>query len=133
MPERLVLSYHGGTAERHALDLYDASRALYGAARFLYTLDNFRLTGHVVERVTSTHVRFELLPSSAGSFEFNFEYVKQISELAAPAVAEALAKVPLEAIIGWVTEKIRGGRKHAPVDAVPGVPATSETAQAVQA
>lgn len=108
MPDRIEVTYYGADAERNVLDLYDAGRALYGVARFIYTLENFRVSGAIVEHATSARAKFELLPSRPGSFTFGIEHI-----LAAigPESAAKILKAPLSAMVAWITGKLVGEKK----------------------
>src|SRR5689334_22757440 len=108
MVDRIELTYYGADAERNVLDLYDAGRALYGIARFIYTLENFRVSGIIVEHATSARAKFELLPSRPGSFTFGIEH---IVAAIGPDNASKILKVPLSAMVAWITQKIAGDKK----------------------
>jgi hypothetical protein len=107
MPDRIELAYHGDDPDRHVLDLYDAGRALYGAARFIYTLENFRVSGGIVEHATSARAKFELLPARPGSFIFD---IQQIAAAVGPEGATRMLSAPLSAMVAWITKKITGDK-----------------------
>lgn len=108
MAEQIEISYYGGDADRHILDLYDAGRALYGAARFIYTLENFRVSGLIVERATSARVKFELEATEMGCFTFS---INNIIAAIGPEQAVKILNVPFTALLSWITKKMLGDDK----------------------
>jgi hypothetical protein len=108
MPDRIEMTYYGADAERNVLDLYDAGRALYGVARFIYTLENFRVSGIVVEHATSARAKFELLTPRPGSFTFGIEHV--VAAIG-PENAAKILKVPLSAMVAWISKRMTGDKK----------------------
>jgi hypothetical protein len=108
MPDRIDMTYYGADAERNVLDLYDAGRALYGVARFIYRLENFRVSGIVVEHATSARAKFELLTPRPGSFTFGIEHV--VAAIG-PENAAKILKVPLSAMVAWISKRMTGDKK----------------------
>ncbi len=47
----LSFEFGGDLADDGKLNFYEASRFLYGASRFVYTLEHFRNTGDVLQRI----------------------------------------------------------------------------------
>jgi hypothetical protein len=110
MAEHIELGYYGGDADRHVLDLYDAGRALYGAARFIYTLENFRVNGIIVEHATTAKVKFELHIPTAGCFIFD---IQNVLAAIGPEQAGKILHIPFSALLAWITQKISGNDQKA--------------------
>ncbi len=112
MAEHIELGYYGGDADRHVLDLYDAGRALYGAARFIYTLENFRVNGVIVEHATTAKVKFELHAPAAGCFTFD---IQNVLATIGPDQVGKILQVPFSALLAWITRKLSGDEAHTPI------------------
>ena len=101
--ETPIISFHflGGQAKDHTLNFYDASRFLYGAARFIYTVEQYRQTGRVVQRLTEkVDIDLRISTPRPGS------WVQDIIQVAAPVLAEKALQVPLEVLVTWVLDRV---------------------------
>lgn len=107
----LTFKFEGGDPEQNQLNFYDASRFLYGAARFVYTLEHFRQTGRVLSRITERiNVDFRVPTPTPGS------WVQDIILVSAPIIAEASIKAPISILVAHVFQRLSGlmgGKKHA--------------------
>lgn len=98
-----VLSFRflGGDAKQNQLNFYDASRFMYGAARFIYTLEHYRQTGRILGRITENiDVDFRISAPKQGS------WIQDVLLASAPILADATIKVPIDIMVAWVFEKL---------------------------
>jgi hypothetical protein len=103
---RLVFRFDGGDADRGELNFYDAGRFQYGAARFVYTLEYFRQTGTVLSKITKrVNAEYRIPSPERGSWEM------EVLQIAVPPLIECAVKVPIQAAIAYVMERLIPGRK----------------------
>lgn len=92
MTETIQVKYDGGLAATGKLHYYEFSRSQYALARFISTIEHFRRSGEVAERINSrTYVELVISTPERGSFiqDILIESVKDgIAEvIAAPFIA----------------------------------------------
>src|SRR5690606_39003909 len=89
--------FEGGIADAGQLHFYEYSRSQYARARFLATIEHFRRTEVVAERITlSSNVEILVKSPQTGSF---------IEDVVVPALQEGMAaaiSTPLSALISYV-------------------------------
>lgn len=69
MDETIRIKYDGGLATGGQLHYYEFSRSQYALARFISTIEHFRRTGEVAERINSrTYVELLISTPERGSF-----------------------------------------------------------------
>ena len=106
----LSFQFSGDLADEGQLDFYEASRFLYGASRFVYTLEHFRKTGVVAQRIgRRIDANFNIAAPQRGS------WVADVVAASAPIVGSAggmssFLEVPLKSLAAWVWERLTGGR-----------------------
>jgi hypothetical protein len=97
MSDTILLAYRGGIAEDGELHFYEFGRAEYAFARFLATVEHFRRTGRVAERINrSTYVDMRVRAPRRGSF---------LTEIVIPLGVSTAANVfslPLSALLSQV-------------------------------
>lgn len=95
--EGIRLKFRGGLADSGQLHLYEFGRSQYATARFVATVENFRRTGRVAQRITSaTYIDMRIAAPERGSF---------IEDILVPSLQQGLAAVvstPLSALISYV-------------------------------
>lgn len=97
----MAFRFVGGDADEHQLNFYDASRFLYGASRFIYTLEHFRQSGRVLNRITErVNVDYRIPTPQPGS------WLLEIMAVAAPAIGDLAIKVPMDVLVAWAKEKL---------------------------
>jgi hypothetical protein len=103
---RLVFRFDGGDADRGELNFYDAGRFQYGAARFVYTLEYFRQTGAVLSKITKrVNAEYRIPSPERGSWQ------TEVLQIAVPSLIECAVKVPIQAAIAYVMERLIPGRR----------------------
>ena len=99
MPEILRLTYRGGIADTAQMHFYEYSRASYAFARLLSTVEYFRRTGNVAQKInTLNYVDLTFSAPRAGSF---------ITEVVVPTVMStvpALQHVPVRAMMAYILQ-----------------------------
>lgn len=97
MAELIRVKFEGGLADTGQLHYYEYSRSQYATARFIATVEHFRRTGKIAERITvSSNVDIIVRSPQKGSF---------VEDLLVPALKEGLATVvstPLSSLISYV-------------------------------
>lgn len=97
MSEKLVIKFHGKISDEGKLHFYEYSRSQYATARFISTIEHFRRTGKVPERITRVSYIDILVESPRrGSF---------IETIIVPAVQQGLSvavSLPLSTLIAYV-------------------------------
>jgi len=97
MTEQIRIKFEGGLAETGKLHFYEYSRSQYATARFITTIEHFRRTGIVADRVTSsTRVDIIVQSPEKGSF-IEDVFVSGLKEAAA-----SLVSLPLSSLISYV-------------------------------
>ena len=95
--EGIRLKFRGGLAEEGQLHLYEFGRSQYATARFVATIEHFRRTGRVAQRITSaTYIDMRIAAPERGSF---------IEDILVPSLQQGLAAIvstPLSALISYV-------------------------------
>lgn len=95
--EGIRLKFRGGIADAGQLHLYEFGRSQYATARFVATIEHFRRTGRVAQRITSaTYIDMRIAAPERGSF---------IEDILVPSLQQGLAAVvstPLSALISYV-------------------------------
>jgi hypothetical protein len=103
---RLRFQFEGGDADEGQLNFYDASRFQYGAARFVYTLEHFRQTGIAMQKITQrVNADYRVPTFQRGS------WIMDVLQIAVPTLAETTIKVPIQAIMAHVMERLTPGRR----------------------
>ena len=98
--------FRGGIAQNGQLSFYEAGRYRYAAARMLYTIEHFRNTGEVLQRLNKmTDADFRVTAASTGSF---FEAV---THYAAPLIADVNAvqgvlHIPFGKLFPYILSKV---------------------------
>ncbi|CDX43061.1 hypothetical protein MPLDJ20_60097 [Mesorhizobium plurifarium] len=97
MSELIRVKFDGGLAGTGQLHFYEYSRSQYAMARFIATIEHFRRTGKVAERITvSSNVDIIVRSPQRGSF---------VEDLLIPAIQQGMATVlstPLSSLISYV-------------------------------
>lgn len=70
-PNMLSLMYYGGDADRHRLNLYDASISYEGLARTLAVIGHFYLKQEIIVKAPSSVMPLYLVPPEEGSLKQN--------------------------------------------------------------
>lgn len=95
--ESIYFRFSGGMADQNQMNFYEASRFQYGAARFVYTLEKFRLEGNIASRLAGwvdTDIRVSA--PAPGSF------IQEVLVMAAPIAAEVAMGCSFEALFAYV-------------------------------
>lgn len=103
MVERTQITFRftGGIADQGELNFYEAGRYRYAAARLLYTLEEFRQTGNVKQKLrTFVNVNIVTKSPQAGSF------IDPVLIQLAPFVADNYLRMPLEKVLCWTLDRI---------------------------
>jgi hypothetical protein len=102
----IAFSFDGGLAARGQLNFYESGRYRYAASRILYTLEHFRQTGEVLERLNKrVSADFRVSAAEAGSFlDPIFLYAAPIA--ADPNVRWLLANIPFDKVFAWALDKV---------------------------
>lgn len=89
--------FEGRLAAQNELNFYEAGRFYYGAARLIYTLEEFRQRGRVLSRINSkVNLDARIRASRPGSF------IQDVLLVSAPLLADAAVKVPFEVLFSHV-------------------------------
>ncbi|WP_291725258.1 hypothetical protein [Magnetospirillum sp. 64-120] len=110
MEPEVVISFKfvGGDADEHQLNFYDTSRFMYGASRFLYTLEHFRQTGKVLGKINErVNVDYRVATPQQSS------WLLDVLAIAGPAIHEAAIKVPVGVLVAYVKDKLFSGKDAA--------------------
>lgn len=95
--ELIRIKFDGGLASSGQLHFYEYSRSQYAMARFIATVEHFRRTGKVTQRITvESNVDVIVRSPQQGSF---------IEDLLVPAIKDGIAaavSTPLSAVISYV-------------------------------
>lgn len=95
--ELIRVKFDGGLAATGQLHFYEYSRAQYAMARFIATIEHFRRTGRVTERITvASNVDIIVRSPQKGSF---------IEDLLVPGIQQGMAaaiSTPLSSLISYV-------------------------------
>lgn len=108
MPEDnlvVAFAFSGGLADERQLDVYDAARFQYGAARLIYTVEALRQSGHVPLKIHRDYIKadFRITAAEPGSF---LQTIIEGAAAVAPTAADCFLKVPIKAAIAWALEKL---------------------------
>lgn len=102
---RIGFRFSGGIANDGKLNFYEAGRYRYAAARLLYTIEHFRKTGIVLERLNKPiDADFTISAPSEGSYLEIVQYVAPI--ISDPSTVYALSNIPFDKIFPWVLDRI---------------------------
>ena len=106
--EEVVLKFDGGLATRGQMHLYEYGRAQYGVSRVLTTIEQFRRTGSVIDKVSKTR-KIDLIVSAPKEGTFQLDILVSVRE-----AAEAFLKdVPFDVLFSLVLERlIPPGEEH---------------------
>jgi hypothetical protein len=89
----LRFQFEGRLATQNEMNFYEAGRFYYGAARLIYTVEEFRQRGRVLSRITSrVNLDARIRASRPGSF------IQDVLLVSAPLIADAAVKVPFEVL-----------------------------------
>ncbi|QCK84750.1 hypothetical protein E8L99_02615 [Phreatobacter aquaticus] len=105
-PTTLKLIYDGGLASEGSLHFYEFSRASYAFARLVSTVEIFRRSGHVPQKIGSkNYVDLVIKAPEKGSFPLDI-----IVPIAAEAanIAAQLKGIPLDVLLKYVIHIIKG-------------------------
>ncbi len=95
--ELIRIKFDGGLATSGQLHFYEYSRSQYATARFIATIEHFRRTSTIAERITiSSNVDIIVRSPQQGSF---------IEDLLVPAIKDGMAaaiSTPLSSLISYV-------------------------------
>lgn len=95
--DRIQIKFRGGVADFGRLHFYEYSRSQYALARFVSSIENFRRTGRVYEKiVSSNYVDIFVDTPIRGSF---------VSEIAIPALAGGAGNIlslPFSSLFSYV-------------------------------
>lgn len=103
MAERTQITFRftGGIADNGELNFYEAGRYRYAAARLLYTLEEFRQTGTVKQKIRK-FVNVDIVTRSPQSGCF----IDPVLVQAAPFLADNYLRMPLEKVLSWALDRI---------------------------
>ncbi len=98
---KISFRFDGDLATNCELNFYEAGRFQYGAARFIFTLEKFRQTGRIVEKLRE-RVKADIRVKAArrGS------YLQEVLMYALPIAVECAVSVPFEAIFTYIWDSI---------------------------
>lgn len=99
--ETVKLSFDGRIATNGRIHLYEYSRSQYGLSRFITTIEQFRRTGNVIDRVTSGRT-IDMIVSAPERGTFDLSVLIPVITETAPAVAGTSFK----AIFSYVWSKL---------------------------
>lgn len=102
MSEKLSLVFDGRLASSGQLHYYEYSRAAYAYARFVATIETFRRTGNVPQRITGGS-NIDLIIESRGPGSFPIDIIAPI----VTSVGTELAGIPLKILIEYVLQSIQ--------------------------
>lgn len=88
-------------ADESQMNFYEFGRFQYGAARFIFTIENFRQTGKVLAKI-STRVNADIRVAAPREGSF----IQDILFVAAPVIAECAIQCSFEAIFAYVWDTI---------------------------
>lgn len=98
--EKIALRFDGGEASNGRLHFYEYSRSQYATARFISTIEHFRRTGTIAERITqSSYVEILVETPREGSF-------LEVLLVKAQEVAATAISAPLSGLIALVWQLI---------------------------
>ncbi len=109
----LRFQFEGRLASQNELNFYEAGRFYYGAARLIYTVEEFRQRGRVLSRISSrVNLDARIRASRPGSF------IQDVILASAPLIADAAIKVPFDVIFAhfWSLLLPAGRSKQDAVD-----------------
>ncbi len=107
MAEVLSIRFDGGLAAEGKLHFYEYSRSQYGFARFITTIEHYRRTGEVLDKITPSS-RIDLVVSSPARGSF-------VEEILVPGIREGMAVVistPITALISYLWSFISPRRER---------------------
>lgn len=112
--DRLTLKYHGGFAELGVMNFYEYSRAASSLARIAATLNIYKATRKVPERVTQKNNPTVFIRAPIrGSFPielFSPEVAAAVAAIGA-AILPSLAEVPLSVMFEHILKSMVGGTR----------------------
>jgi hypothetical protein len=99
--ETVKLTFNGGLASGGHIHLYEYSRSQYGFSRFITTVEQFRRTGGVIDRVTSGRT-IDMIVSAPERGSFELSVVVPVLK----ATADALAGTSFKALFSYAWAKL---------------------------
>lgn len=106
--EKIQFRFTGGMADDHEMNFYEFGRFQYGAARFIYTLENFRQNGRVLQQLR-TRVNTDIRVKAATEGSFLQEAIINSLPIIAPAIPSAVdyaINCSFEALYAYIWDKI---------------------------
>lgn len=102
--DKIQFRFTGGMADNNEMNFYEFGRFQYGAARFIYTLENFRQKGRVLQKLrTRVNTDIRVKAATQGSF------IQEAIIASAPAIPSAVDYVincSFEALYAYIWDKI---------------------------
>lgn len=102
MAEKLSLVFDGKLASTGELHFYEYSRASYGFARFISTIETFRRTGRVPKRIVAGS-NIDLIIKAPNQGSFPIDIIAPI----ATSVGTELASIPLKILVEYVMHSVQ--------------------------
>ncbi|MCQ8781659.1 DUF7946 domain-containing protein [Mangrovibrevibacter kandeliae] len=102
MAEKLSLVFDGKLATSGELHFYEYSRAAYGFARFVSTIESFRRTGRVPKRIVQA-ANIDLLIKAPRQGSFPIDIIAPV----ATALGTELAGLPLKILMEYVMQQVQ--------------------------
>lgn len=104
--ERFILTFDGGIASEGYIHFYEFGRSTYATARFLNTLEYYRRTGKIPDKITNSR-SFEVYSKAPQQGSFFSEVIySSVQEAAATAI-----NVPLNTLISYVWAMVNPGKE----------------------
>jgi hypothetical protein len=101
MAELLSLVFNGRQASDGQLHFYEYGRATYGYARFISTIETFRRTGRVPQRIVGA-AKVELIIKAAERGSFPIDIIAPIATVAGSELASLPLKILTEYVLHYV-------------------------------
>ena len=97
----IFFAFEGGDADQQQPNFYDASRFQYAAARLIYTLEHFRQTGRVLERIhAKVQADYRVSSPRPGSWVLDVVLVNSLP------LAQMLIQVPIDIMLAYVIDRL---------------------------
>ena len=92
----IKFQFTGGMTDNHEMNFYEAGRFQYAAARFIYTLEHFRQSGRIKERISfNINADIRVRAPQQGSF------IQEVILHSAPIIAEPALRCSFEALYAF--------------------------------
>lgn len=101
----LSLVYEGGMADKGELDFYEYSRAAYGFSRLVSTVEVYRRTGRIPQKITR-QMGVDLIIKAPEKGSFPVDIVAQLIADAG-AYAGVLSKIPLDVLVKFLVHSVK--------------------------